>query len=574
MDDHAQAVAVETAQVATSATMPRSSRAAADKIVRHFRQTFLWPIYLLPIEGQAQVEDHCAYLLDAVRDSPWREVEDEFTGEPGEFQERHYNEFVTFLPPVQRFLYGQGRGRAVRKGYGESPIRVLRRADIAAVRVTLSAASQPIVFDIAHVDLYFFYDIDVAMLALEVMCNDITLSAAQDAMFRMGRTYPAYWDADGSAGHCPALVEWLAADGSVLSQSDYEKRNKFLAFVCEHRSPCIAAHWEFVLQPLVPHYSDDKGLLRYRLLEYYRMPMMAYLAIDNLAAVTRADSIRLALSLEPGDDLTLPFGDGQLAEFEQRYCYDRLHSSCQGQNWSGTRYMTSGHAMVVIGNAADPSFMHLERGTLGAFRHQHFLVFLIAHFHKAALLMFSDRLAAAVNRLDMRDAAAVLKFRIDTRLALETFLRFTHRYWFHEVSHHDQAQHLFNMCRQHLEVDQLYNDVREEVQDMSQYLEAEAARRQNETMMRLTVVTTFGLIGTVATGFLGMNLFSHSDESAAVRLAIFLTVFVPTLLLTFYTVAKSRRLSEFLDTLSDEKISWRKRGRALLGVWWPRNQRT
>jgi hypothetical protein len=69
-------------------------------------------------------------------------------------------------------------------------------------------------------------------------------------------------------------------------------------------------------------------------------------------------------------------------------------------------------------------------------------VFLIAHFHKAALLMFSDRLAEAVNRLDVRDAAAVLKFRADTRLALETFLRFTHRYWFHEVSHHEQAQHL------------------------------------------------------------------------------------------------------------------------------------
>jgi Mg2+ and Co2+ transporter CorA len=126
-------------------------------------------------------------------------------------------------------------------------------------------------------------------------------------------------------------------------------------------------------------------------------------------------------------------------------------------------------------------------------------------------------------------------------------------------------------------VDQLYTDVREEVQDMSQYLEAEAARRQNETMMRLTVVTTFGLIATVATGFLvcglGMNLFSHSEESGAGKLAIFLTVFVPTLLLTFYTVAKSRRLSEFLDALSDEKIGWGMRLRTLLAVWRRRPRR-
>jgi len=101
--------------------------AAAKPIVRHFRQTFLWPIYLLPIKAQSQIQDHCTYLLECVLASPWQEVADEFTGDPAHFQERHYNEFVTFLPPVQRFLYGQGLGKAVGRGYGESPIRVLRR---------------------------------------------------------------------------------------------------------------------------------------------------------------------------------------------------------------------------------------------------------------------------------------------------------------------------------------------------------------------------------------------------------------------------------------------------------------
>jgi hypothetical protein len=67
---------------------------------------------------------------------------------------------------------------------------------------------------------------------------------------------------------------------------------------------------------------------------------------------------------------------------------------------------------------------------------------------------------------------------------------------------------------------------------MSQYLEAEAARGQNETMMRLAVVTTFGLTGTIATGFLGMNLFSHSDQPPEVKLVIFAAVFVPTVVLT------------------------------------------
>ena len=112
------------------------------KQIRHLRQILLWPVYLLPLQ-----EERAAAPLGASGepgpDNPWREVDDEF-GDPGEFQERHYNEFVTFLPPVQRFLYGQGLGRAVRRSYGESPIRVMRRNDVAKVRLTLSRGDEPI----------------------------------------------------------------------------------------------------------------------------------------------------------------------------------------------------------------------------------------------------------------------------------------------------------------------------------------------------------------------------------------------------------------------------------------------
>ena len=50
--------------------------------------------------------------------------------------------------------------------------------------------------------------------------------------------------------------------------------------------------------------------------------------------------------------------------------------------------------------------------------------------------------------------------------------------------------------------------------DMNEYLDSDSLRRQANTVLRLTVVTTFGLIGTVATGFLGMNLFAHAEEAA------------------------------------------------------------
>jgi hypothetical protein len=73
----------------------------------------------------------------------------------------------------------------------------------------------------------------------------------------------------------------MAADGAVLAVSDYEKRSKYLSFVSRFRAPCISSHWEFLLRPLVLHHSDEDGLVRYRQIEYHRMPLLAYLAMDD-----------------------------------------------------------------------------------------------------------------------------------------------------------------------------------------------------------------------------------------------------------------------------------------------------
>jgi hypothetical protein len=536
------------------------------KQIRHLRQILLWPVQLLPLQEGAPVQHHWEHLAKPDPDNPWRELDDEF-GDPAEFQERHYNEFVTFLPPVQRFLYGQGLGRAVKRSYGESPIRVMRRSDVAKVRLTLSKGDEPIELRIVHVDLYFFFDIDIVILALEVAADDLALGVAPEALFRFGRAYPAYWEPDKRGGHCPWLVEWLCPKGEVLARSDYEKREKYLSFVCQHRAPAVAAHWEFLLSPLVLHHSDRRGLVRYRQLEYYRMPYMAFFAMQDVNSLTRPDLIRMAIGNEAGDSSELPYSESYLAEFEQRFCYDRYCDARLGTRAAGTRFMSTGHTLVGIGEANDRYFMNADGGFLGRFRHQHFLLFLVAHFQRAALHMFSDRLVAAVSRLDIGNAEATRVFRRDIRHALENFLRFEHRYWFYEISNQAQARELYAMTRQHLELDALYRDIREELHDMGNFLDVEAMRRQNETVVRLTVVTTFGLIGTVCTGFLGMNLLAWAEHPTELRVLAFLIVLGVTTALTIYTVVKSRRLSEFLDALSDEQVGWRAKLKALRRVW-------
>lgn len=527
--------------------------------VRHYRQILLWPLQLLPIREDAQIQRHWELLQKPGPNNPWHEVEDEFCADPGEFQERHYHEFISFLPHVQRFLYGEGGG-----GRG-SPMRVFRRGDVHAVRVRAHPDSAPRVLKVKHIDLYFFYDIDVVLLNVEVHAQDLPLDEAQDLLFRFGRAYPGSWDADGRARNCLADLEWLGAGGEVLAKSDVNSREKFLSFVNRHRAAAVADHWAFLLKPLVLDASSDQGPIRYKQLEYYRMPAMGYLAVEDPAALTRNDFVRLGLLAGPGTDDRLPYAEGYLADFEQKYCYDRFWNTPPRPG--DTRFLCVGNALVVVGDARSAPFTDDHTGVQAQFRHQHFLLFLIAHMQRAALLMFSKRLSDAVDGLEIHDPESVKRFKRIIRQNFEIFLRFNHRYWMHDLSDQVQLKALFQMCTQHLGSDGLYADVKEEILDMTQYLDSDSLRRQSNTVLRLTVVTTFGLIGTVVTGFLGMNLLAAAEAPLWHRALFFVAILVPTAWLTLYTIVKSKRLSDFLEALSDEQLSVGEKFGALADVW-------
>lgn len=536
----------------------------AARQVRHFRQILLWPLQLMPLREGEQVQNHWELLQRPGSGGAWHEVQDEF-GDPAQFQERHYNEFVAFLPYVQRMLYGEGKGCGTVAG--ESPIRVFRRDDVAQVRVTFPSGGEPLTLNVAHADLYFFYDLDVTILAVEVFVEDLSFERAHEIMFRFGRSYPTYWTREGLGGHCFRTVEWLGADGRVLAVSDYERREKYLAYACRYRAPCLSSHWEFLLRPLVPHHSDEPGPLRYRQVEYHRMPVCGFVSFDDPTALTRADFMRLGLLTPPGPSEVPPMPERLGADFEYRYCFDRF--------WQGgganTRALCSGESLVMVAST-DRVYPGGGPDLRELFRHQYFLIFLIAHLHKAALLMMSDRLLVSLNRLEVGNADSVRRFKRGIREMKEIFLRFTHRYWHHEVSDQLMAKALYKMCHDHLGTEELYCEVRDEVEDMNRYLDSDSLRREANMVIRLTVVTIFGLIGTVATGFLGMNLLAEADEPLWLRFAFFLAVFVPTIALTFYTIVKSKRLADFLDALSDEHLPVRAKLRALLAVWRPENR--
>jgi hypothetical protein len=538
------------------------------KTVDSFRQILFWPLQLMPVRNGGQIHEHWRLMQTAGIDCPWKPEPEAFCPDPTQFCDRHYIEFITFLPYVQRLLYGDG-GDPPMALHGRSPIHVFRRRDVTDAELVFPGDGAALRLSVARTELVFFYDLDIVIFVLEIRGERLCLQRVQEVLFRFGRTYPHFWHADGRPSNCLQRVAWLAADGTELAASDYERRERYLTFVSTHRAPCIASHWQFLLTPLVPHYSGKPGALRVRQLEYHRMPLMAYLGVDDMQKLTRADFIRLGLVTHPGESAALPYASGYLNDFEERFCYDRFHDSQGGAATArnNTRIMCCGHAFVMVGDSRNPLFSDIETGLAAQFDHQYFVLGLVAHMHKAALLILRDRLNSAVTQLDVGNVKSIREFKRSIRATLEVFLRFTHRYWFKEISIQVQARDLFHMWRHHLSTEDLHAEVRQEVHDMSTYLDSEGLRRQADTVLRLTVVTVFGLIGTFASGILGMNIFDETDHPPLVKLIIFMAVAFPATALIMYTVIKSKSLADFLDVLSNERLGGRAKLAPLGDLW-------
>ena len=132
-------------------------------------------------------------------------------------------------------------------------------------------------------------------------------------------------------------------------------------------------------------------------------------------------------------------------------------------------------------------------------------------------------------------------------------MRFTQRYWFTDISDQAQTRDIFRLQRMHLGNEDLYKELRNEIFDMVQYLDSDVLRRQSGTMHRLTAVTIAGLVGTTATGFLGMNLIAEAEAPMGIKLGYFALVCAGVIALTIGVVVFSRPLTALLDRLSGER---------------------
>jgi hypothetical protein len=80
-------------------------------------------------------------------------------------------------------------------------------------------------------------------------------------------------------------------------------------------------------------------------------------------------------------------------------------------------------------------------------------------------------------------------------------------------------------------------------------------------------VTIIGLIGTVASGLLGMNLIAEADRPVVERVLVFGVTLVGTVVLTGLSVVYSKQLADVLDSLADTRLDWRSKWGAMRRTW-------
>ncbi|MEQ1517695.1 MAG: hypothetical protein ABL931_14525, partial [Usitatibacteraceae bacterium] len=126
-----------------------TSPALSAKVVREFNHTLLWPITMQPLRRDPG-GDHASFW-DTLkrRPGPWEFVDDALLIED-ESCLAGYEEFVYFLPYVQRFLYGVGdEGRGA-----QSSLHTFQRHDLKEVRLQTEPSAEEITLQVRRARLY------------------------------------------------------------------------------------------------------------------------------------------------------------------------------------------------------------------------------------------------------------------------------------------------------------------------------------------------------------------------------------------------------------------------------------
>ncbi len=475
--------------------LPAHQRQAREIPVRSFSTNLIWPLRLSAHGGlycTRKSNDACAshFIRDCVtllkdhKPHPWEPIDYLQTDgcqSPAPSHDR-YSEFLYFHPFIQSCFYGK-----------QGPVAILRQPHIRGARIRLRPGDTTWEFNVPRV-LLFLFPTDVAIAVVELASPQawnaagmtsperepaqFTLADAMDTLDWARRIYPPYFMSDGalklSPGGVPDLMEWvLDSPGSFPAHvsSNFNDASAFVDPVLKTRTTPVATHWQHLLMPLLPEQpaalagesEADRGKgpssLRYAQVEDDRIPVWAYIAVDDPTQISRWDWIRLAVcDAAPDDSAKPPYGRRFLKQDSQMYYYDRFWDPKAGFT---TRYLITGYSLLAVGRKEDWFFCNLVRMHM----HQHyFMLGIIAHMQKASLLVFWRRLGEMIHTFEAAPANPQSRLELfnSQKWLLSDLMDFVSRFYFLEVSNQLQAMEMYDLISNKLRIGATFTEVKEQ----------------------------------------------------------------------------------------------------------------
>ncbi len=208
-------------------------------------------------------------------------------------------------------------------------------------------------------------------------------------------------------------------------------------------------------------------------------------------------------------------------EYEKEWAKQRTYS-----RWEhfGSLYGMHFHAGAMLGS--DVEEPPLWRHFMGIYFDQTLLLLYL----RVALFRFSARLSEISRRAYERqhDQSQVAtaepadlnlennkdRWRKEFQQLRWSFALFSNVYGVPLLSNQQQGIEMYTLAREHMDVRELFEQVRQSIHDSHEYLQVEAESKQSEMTTRLTVVASVGMAVSIAAGILGMNMFTESSFKA------------------------------------------------------------
>lgn len=473
-----------------------------------------------------------------------------------------YAEFVYFYDFLQRMLFADGRGVPPEK----RPVRLWRHVRVREIDVTVAFADgldlggrtsdgDQATFRAAvdRLSVHLF-DSGAAIVTLEVdfglggrLADDgslapLSLADALTICDHLRRVYPPYF-ADGMASLVPRRLSWRFSDADGVASVDrsfepdgLEVAHRFVREGFDRngvrmRSAPVAAHWRHILGPLeFSGYGSGGPEWRHVLDE--RIPVMTFLSVSgadrarveargeaysvppneaqrrDFALVGRGDWVRLCYADAAGSD-AMPYNPRFMDGFEAAAVYDRF--AADPSTTSASRILFAGYHFAFAGSG-----WFFDNIVVHHFRRHYFQMMLLTNLELASLLVTSSRISEAVGRLrrDRSMGAARTRFIDELEGISEWFLTFVHRFRFSGVSNQIQPSELYERMRGSMKIDDLFTEVKEELEAAVAFNNGVEQRRITVAGERLTNVATIGATVGLALTFLGMSVLMDPIKAA------------------------------------------------------------